>query len=28
VLGGWLFGWLILRTLIKAAEVARPDELA
>jgi membrane-associated phospholipid phosphatase len=27
VLGGWLFGWLILRALIRAAELARPGEL-
>lgn len=26
VLGGWLFGWLILRSLIRAAELARPSE--
>jgi undecaprenyl-diphosphatase len=27
VLGGWLFGWLILRALIRAAELAQPGEL-
>lgn len=27
ILGGWLFGWLILRSLIRAAELARPGEL-
>lgn len=26
VLGGWLFGWLILHSLIRAAELARPGE--
>jgi membrane-associated phospholipid phosphatase len=26
VLGGWLFGWLILRSLIRAAELAQSDD--
>jgi membrane-associated phospholipid phosphatase len=28
VLGGWMFGWLILRALIKTAEAARPGGLS
>jgi undecaprenyl-diphosphatase len=27
ILGGWLFGWLILRSLIRVAELTRPGEL-
>jgi|GEM_PF-1385297 hypothetical protein len=27
ILGGWLFGWLILRSLIRLAELTRPGEL-
>ena len=27
ILGGWLFGWLILRSLIRTAEFVRPSKL-
>lgn len=27
ILGGWLFGWLILRALIKAADLTQPGEI-
>ncbi len=28
ILGGWLFGWLIMRSLVRLAELARPGEVS